>query len=297
MILIDFNGAMIGQIISQKMDKDIDDLRVFVLNELRKYNLKFREHYSKADDTRMVICLEGRSWRKEVFPQYKANRKDVKKKPKLDWENVYSMLNQIVEELRENSPYIFLQHERAEADDCIAAMVKYTQAFGRGNPVLIVSSDSDFQQLQRFKNVQQYSVLNKKMMVPENGPTTYLIENIMRGQSKDGIPNIHSPDDQFVAENSPRQKSVSKDLIAKISGVIQFDLGKLEDFLDDGQIKNFIRNTKMMDLCDQIPKDIVEDIYKDYETQNSNRTDKGKLMPFLMANRHRLLVECVQDFF
>ena len=45
-------------------------IRHFILNSLRMHNEKYRDQYGK-----MVICADGGSWRKDYFPQYKANRK------------------------------------------------------------------------------------------------------------------------------------------------------------------------------------------------------------------------------
>ena len=69
---------------------------------------------------------------------------------------------------------------------------------------MIVSNDKDFQQLQRYPNVHQYSPLKKTQLVCEN-PEKFLLEHIIKGDVSDGVPNILSDDDVFVNKEK-RQK-------------------------------------------------------------------------------------------
>ena len=55
-------------------------LRHVVLNTIRMYNTKFREEYGQ-----MILACDGGSWRKDVFPEYKANRKKARDKSDMDW--------------------------------------------------------------------------------------------------------------------------------------------------------------------------------------------------------------------
>ena len=55
-----------------------------------------------------------------------------------------------------------------------------TQEFGQGEPVMIISSDKDFIQLQKYNNVKQFSPIQKKAVVDKN-PRNYLFNHIMRG--------------------------------------------------------------------------------------------------------------------
>ena len=54
--------------------------------------------------------------------------------------------------------------EGCEADDVIGALVHNTQEFGNFEPIMIISSDKDFIQLQKFSNVKQFSPLQKKFL-------------------------------------------------------------------------------------------------------------------------------------
>ena len=71
---------------------------------------------------------------------------------------------------------VYIDH--AEADDIIATLVmnreeKLNGVVSEQEPILILSSDKDFVQLQRFENVKQYSPLKKKFLNTDN-PETFL---------------------------------------------------------------------------------------------------------------------------
>ena len=72
-------------------------------------------------------------------------------------------------------PYPVLQVESAEADDIIATMVERYSS----EKIMIVSGDKDFSQLQRYKNVSQYSPITKKY-IKVGDPLSYLFEHIIR---------------------------------------------------------------------------------------------------------------------
>jgi 5'-3' exonuclease len=78
--------------------------------------------------------------------------------------------------------------DRVEADDVIAVLAKN---YHESERVLIVSNDKDFQQLQRYPNVEQYSLMKKQFLVCDN-PEKFLMEHIIKGDSSDGIPNVLS---------------------------------------------------------------------------------------------------------
>ena len=67
--------------------------------------------------------------------------------------------------------------------------------------------DKDFIQLQKYKNVSQYSPITKKFVNGED-PALYLKEHILKGDASDGIPNVLSPDNTFV--DGLRQRPLGK---------------------------------------------------------------------------------------
>ena len=234
----------------------------------------------------MVICCEGRSWRREIYPQYKHKRRSGRDDSSLDWEELFRCINVIIDEIRENLPWKVIRAERGEADDIIGALAYETQEFGKHEPVMIISNDKDFMQLQKFDNVKQFSPMKKKLLTEKN-PRSMLMEHIFKGDSSDGVPNILSGDDTFV--DGSRQTPVTK---KKMEAWLAAD--NIEDVLSTDAYRNFCRNKKMIDLS-EIPKDIYDDIVDQYE--NNKVAPKMKVLNYLIKKRMNRLIECAEEFY
>lgn len=281
MIIIDYNGIAIAAITVHGVQPEEDILRHYILNSIRMYNAKYRKEYGQ-----LVIACDARSWRKEVFPQYKHGRSQNREESTLDWGKIFDLLGQYLDEIRENFPYKVLRIERAEADDIIGALVHESQEFGKGEPIMIVSSDKDFGQLHKFNNVKQFSPYLKKQIHVEN-PRIFLANHLFKGDSGDGVPNCLSPDNTFV--DGIRQKPVSQ----KKMDEWMKSIDNLESVMDTETYRNYCRNKKLIDLS-EIPKDIYDNIVNEYETQKP--ASKLKVLNFLVKKRCKLLIESVQDF-
>ena len=278
MILIDYSQIALSNIIVQKLN-DENMIRHMILNSIRMYNKKYRNEYGQ-----MVICADGmNTWRKNFYPAYKASRKKGRDSSGLDWTEIFRVLNLVRDEIKENLPYKVMHLEGCEADDIIGALTYETQEFGKFEPVMIISSDKDFIQLQKFSNVKQYSPIQKKA-VTEKHPRKYLFEHICRGDKGDGIPNILSADNCFVDEI--RQTPLRQNLI--------------DTWIDDAEImpdeikRNFQRNTKLIDL-NEIPEDIYNNIVNTYDGQKPAM--KMKVLNYLIKKRCNNLIEVVEEFY
>ncbi len=185
MILLDYNAIAIGNVAVQRLAADEGLIRHMILNSIRMYRQKFHKEYGE-----MVIVADGmNNWRKEAFPQYKAARRKKRDESTIDWNEVFRIINLVREEIQDNFPYKVMHEDGCEADDVIAQLAIETQEFGKHEPVMIVSADGDFKQLQVYKNVKQFSPLLKKFVVEPN-PRTYLAEHILKGDTGDGVPNV-----------------------------------------------------------------------------------------------------------
>lgn len=257
-------------------------LRHMILNSIRMYNKKYREEYGQ-----MVIACDGaNSWRKRVFPQYKAHRKKARAESSMDWELFFTYLNQIREEIQTNFPYKFVHIQGVEADDVIGTLVEQTQEFGKNEPVMIISSDGDFIQLQKYKNVKQFSPIQKKLVADAN-PHLYLFEHIIRGDKGDGIPNILSGDNAIVA--GERQSPITK---KKIDAWLA-SAEDLQSVMDTETYRNYQRNVQLIDLS-KVPQDIKDQIINTYESQEV--APRARILDYLIKKRCNLLVESVSEF-
>lgn len=286
MILLDLNQVMIANIMMQPgAVNNIEEnlIRHMVLNSIRMYNVKFKDEYGE-----MVICADDRKyWRRDIFPYYKASRKRDREASPFDWNLIFETLNKIRDELRDTFPYRVLQVDKTEADDIIGTLCHKhgVQLMNETTEkILILSSDKDFMQLQKFANVEQFSPAAKKFL-RTNEPDKFLREHIIKGDRGDGIPNILSSDDTFVTDK--RQKPVTEK---------KLNIWVTEEpvqFCDSLMLRNFKRNESLIDLG-KIPVEYQQKILDAYESAPRNGRDK--LLNYFIKNRMKQLMEHIQEF-
>ena len=254
-------------------------IRETVLDNLRSYKQQFGSKYGK-----LVVCCDSNNyWRKGVFPYYKSNRKKARDESGLDWGLIFSTINQIKNEIRETFPYKVIEVSGAEADDVIAVLTKNHHT---NEDILILSSDKDFMQLQKYPNVKQYSPSIERFISTDN-PKGYVIEHIVRGDRGDGIPNFLSADDVLDLKKE-RQKSINS---KKLAEWITQDPSV---FLTTETMKRgFARNQILVDF-DYIPQDLQDQIITEFETIEPG--NKRKLLDYLIEKRLSGLIEVCHEF-
>ena len=282
MILLDYSQIALSNIIVQKLN-DESMIRHMILNSIRMYNKKYREQYGQ-----MVICADGmNTWRKTYFPEYKAHRRKHREESDQDWTEIFRILHLVRDEIKANLPYKVIHMDGCEADDIIGSLVLESQEFGKDEPIMIVSSDKDFIQLQKFNNVKQYSPIQKKMVTDEN-PRIYAFNHIMRGDGGDGVPNVLSADDTFVTDKSQtplRQKRIDEWLE---------NSDNLREVMDENIYRNYQRNKKLIDLT-EIPEDVQTSIINTFEEQKL--APRMKVLNYLIKKRCNQLIEVVEEFY
>jgi|10_taG_2_1085330.scaffolds.fasta_scaffold19946_3 5'-3' exonuclease len=277
MILIDNNQIMIAclyKMLKESSDMNMDMFRILVLESYRYYRNKFYKNYGE-----LIICHDNRNyWRKDIFSNYKSNRKKAREKSDMDWDKAYKMIHSLLEELEKELPYKHLEVEKTEADDIIAVITKHNYV---KEDILIISSDKDFQQLQRYPNVKQYSPHKDEFMVCEN-PEHFLIDHIIRGDSSDGIPNILSDDDAIINKEK-RQNSCRKNIVEDIF-----------NNLDEWSKKdNWKRNQSLVDL-NFIPEEYENKIIKEYEKPIERK--RNNLLNYFIEHKLKIFMENIEDF-
>ena len=282
MILIDYSQIALSNIIVQKLN-DESMIRHMILNSIRMYNKKHRDEYGQV-----VICADGmNTWRKDFFPEYKAHRRKNRDESDQDWNEIFRILHTVRDEIRDYLPYKVIHMEGVEADDIIGTLVMQTQEFGMDEPVMIISSDKDFIQLQKYKNVKQWSPIQKKFVTDKN-PRTYLFNHIMRGDSGDGVPNVLSADDTFISGNhqTPLRQT-------RIDNWLE-NADNLREHMDEDTYRNYQRNKKLIDLTD-IPDPIQASIINTFNGQT--KTPNMKVLNYLIKKRCNHLIEVVEEFY
>ena len=166
-----------------------------------------KKAWQDFNGSHVVFCLEGRSWRKDYYEPYKANRKVARdaltesqaEEDKVFWE----IFDEFKDFVTDKTNCTVMQHKQLEADDLIAGWV---QAHPNDNHV-IISTDGDFAQL-IAPNVKQYNgvsnvtithegyfddkgkaVVDKKTkeVKPAPIPDFMLFEKCMRGDTSDNV--------------------------------------------------------------------------------------------------------------
>lgn len=284
-ILVDYNQVILASLfasIGNHYDVGVDEnlIRHMFLNSVRANRKKFTEQYGE-----IVICADGKNtWRREAFPYYKANRKKSREESEMDWNALFTIMNNIRDELKEFFPYKVLHLDHCEADDIIGTIVhEHGSELNIGSePFLILSGDKDYIQLQTYANVAQYDPVRKRWIKNAN-PQKYLTEHILRGDTGDGVPNILSADNCLAI--GERQKMMTAKRIDLYSAGTQN--------MDEETLRRYHRNKMMIDLK-EIPNKFKQLILEEYN--RDKEVGREQLFNFFVKKKLKNLVSDIQDF-
>ena len=269
--------ASVMMYLGMKKTKEVDEsmVRHMILNSIRMYRKEYHSEYGEV----VLTWDSNHSWRRDYYPEYKAGRRKGREGDKDFWDNVFTVLNKIRSEIKQNFPYKYLEVFGAEADDIIGFLCEEN----KDEKIMIISGDKDFIQLQKYPNVKQWSPITKKDVNGFN-PTTYLKEHILRGDTSDGVPNVLSPDNTFI--DGLRQRPLSR---KKIQSWL---LGGGSDWNDEVK-RNFQRNSTLIDLS-RTPEELKNQIRLEYN--NAPHGDRSKLLNYFMQNKLKELTENIGEF-
>ena len=279
MIIIDMNQISLANVmmnfhINKSDELEEDMVRHMILNSIRMYRTMFKEEYGEV-----VLTYDSRyQWRRDIFPQYKQNRRKGRETDSKDWDSIFGLLNAIKSEFKEMLPYKYVEVYGAEADDIIGTLCREYQ----DQKTMIISGDKDFIQLQKYENVSQYSPILKKMVNGHN-PDTYIKTHILKGDSSDGVPNVLSPDHTFV--EGLRQRPLSK---KKIEAWIKSETG-----MSDEVKRNYQRNHKLINL-DNTPEDLQKSILDTFN--EAPYGDRSKMLTYFIEKKLKELTDSIGDF-
>jgi 5'-3' exonuclease len=166
-----------------------------------------KKAWNDFDADHIVFCLEGRSWRKDVYEPYKRNRQAARdalteaqqEEEKVFWETFDSFRDFITNKTN----CTVLQHNELEADDLIAGWIGHHP----NDEHAIISTDGDFAQLISPKVCQYNGVSNvlithegyfddkgKRIVDKKTGkdkpapnPEWLLFEKCVRGDTSDNV--------------------------------------------------------------------------------------------------------------
>ncbi len=201
----------------------------------------------KFNADRLIVCVDSKNcWRKDYYPEYKANRIAFRKKAIIDIDNLMVHARDFINKFASIfTNVVVIQVDRCESDDIIAILTKHHRA---ASNIIILSSDKDFNQLLIYDNVSQFDILAKKYVNLIN-PEFHIEMKIITGDINDNIPAIKKGAGKKFAET-----------------IINTDVDIL-DSSDENLVKNFKRNRILIDFkC--IPSDIEKSIISNYKSIN-----------------------------
>ncbi len=257
--------------------KDID-MRVGMAMHIMFNSIK--KAWRDFNGDHVVFCLEGRSWRKDFYPPYKANRKVIanKRTPREieDDEMFFESYDDMIKFFNERTNCSVIRCPNAEADDLIATWI---QTHPDDNHI-IVSTDSDFYQLLAH-NVKQYNgtteeivsldgvvnaktgkpVVDKKTGKPKNvgDPSFILFEKCVRGDPTD---NVFSAFPGARLKGSKNKTGITEAYEDRERGGFNYNNFMLQRWVDHEEVEHRVRddyerNRTLIDLTAQ-PDDIKE---------------------------------------
>lgn len=286
MILMDLQQIMIASMMihmgKNRGKIEVNMFKHIALDSIRQNKVKFGSKYGEL----VIACESASNWRYGAFPYYKANRKKDREESTLDWEGIFEGMRQLREDLTDYFPYRIISVDGCEGDDVIGSIAnEFGSQLPGGEPILILSGDKDFKQLQTYLNVDHYDPVRKRKMDVAN-PDEFLMELIIDGDSGDGIPNVLSADNSRALKI--RQTTMTKKRVEEVKQQIKTGV-----WTDSVAQHGYYRNRELIDLT-FTPKDLRDKVLESYYAQNGR--DASQLFNYFMKNRMKQLMEHLNEF-
>jgi 5'-3' exonuclease len=258
-----------------------------------------KKAWQDFNGSHVIFCLEGRSWRKDFYTPYKAQRSAARaahtereaEEEKVFWEAFDTFKDFIIEKTN----CTVMQHPQLEADDLIAGWI---QSHPDDNHV-IISTDTDFVQL-IAPNVKQYNgvmettitdkgifdakgklVIDKKTQLPKPipDPEWLLFEKCMRGDTSD---NVFSAFPGVRTKGSSKKVGLQEAFADRLTKGYNWNNLMLQRWTDhNGEehrvLEDYERNRRLIDLSHQPDniKEIIKETINNATQANKNISQVG----------------------
>lgn len=247
---------------------------------------------SPEDTVEIYLIMDGGGgyWRKEIYPQYKEDRKEKRDKDNINWGAVFANFEKFVVDAHNSFPWHTLKVPKCEADDVIYVL---SQTLPSTDNVIVHSSDSDYVQCMTAPNINvfnpykgEYVSLPGKVKVGSDKVhcdswRDFLVYSLLTGQAgKDNVFNVKTPSDWQPTEDKKRRPPFGPKSAEKVWSKCGKDTNKLTSWLKENKLlENFLRNRDLIDLrC--IPSNYKEDIVRTVALVGEKRTMRVDLNTF-----------------
>lgn len=255
--------------------------------------IRLIEHF---EPTIVIIAMDARmNWRRDVYVEYKAQRKAARDNSKIDFDKFFPVLDVFIKDLKETFSNIRFMHiDKCEGDDIIGVVAK--EYHERGISSIIVSTDRDMYQLQRYKSVKQFDPYKRKLAISLN-PLVELECKIITGDKGDNIPAIKPKCGPVTAA-----ALIKKDYILQITELEhELNEGKIQEYQltpeqKEGRThyKNYLRNRELIDF-EYIPNHIRTMILNELNTYPLERFNSRKLLNLIVKHRLGSFLDNIQE--
>lgn len=230
----------------------------------------FKRSY-KADQVIILSDWGSSSYRKEIYPEYKANRKEKQEQQSEEeaayFEKFFEEYLKIIEYYQTESSYPTFRFKGVEADDIAAYIVAKRKDFGF-NEIWLLSSDADWNLMIQPK-VSRFSYVTRKEVTYENweehydcSPEDYISIKCLMGDAGDNVPGVPKIGPKTAAK-LVTEYGTALDVAAAIPLPGKYVYIKnLNEFGADA----IIRNYKLMDLVTFCEEAVGEDNIKEIKS-------------------------------
>lgn len=141
----------------------------------------------------IILAIDSKkgNWRKDVDSNYKGNRKEKRSKVNVDWEHQYGLFAALLENLDASTPFHVLEIDRLEADDIISV----SSRFFRDSEIVIISTDSDYDQLATVNHVKIFNPVSKKYKIVKDSAYKLIAKKIKKETTDNLITPIRTVED------------------------------------------------------------------------------------------------------
>lgn len=223
---------------------------------------------------KVVFAIDSKySWRKDIYSNYKGQRKAARTKSVVDFETFFPVMDSFLESLKKTFTNMYcIKVNKCEGDDIIAILTKNRfQDFSK----IIISTDKDLHQLLMNKRVKIYDPIKRKFKEILN-PKMDLELKIITGDPSDNIPKI-------------------KERCGKGTATKMLKDG-LDIYLANDEIrKRYELNKRLIDF-EFIPNDIEESILEEFDNYEIKKLDGYGVYNWLIENKIRKLRDDLQIY-
>ncbi len=232
-------------------------------------------YVSKSDYDRVIIAYDARHyWRKDIYPEYKGNRKKQRDDSIINFDNFLPILDQFILEFKAIFKSLYhIEIDNAEADDVAAVLTKHFSDSGESTE--LITTDKDFNQLLKLKNVSIFNPIKKEMVKCLN-PEKELQIKCITGDRGDNIFAIKPKCGPATAEKLLRSGQLAEFVLMEES-----NLSTEQNLM----VKNYKRNIQLIDF-EYIPTTIKKSIINGYNDYKLDRFSQVDVLHW--CNKHNL---------